>query len=468
MMPAVAEEAAGEMALPSAALEGAADSPAAAGSRAATAGGSRLRGDMGKVNFLPHTAPGKPKPLVDRHHQHSFVVPMESLKVGMARRLPPIDLSSTSALSARGTSKAHSTAFAQSILSRSTCRSARSCGVAVRPWAMPRQDTLPCRNSGKRHLSARDTKIRIFIRLAGKGGRLALWIYPDTLVGPQSKGPQNRFTEIWGHDAEERGPYAGKSGQDGDGRLTPFRALLAERQQQEQMQQQQQREFGHAAADNIGPEVVAEQAKNDMEVSPAFSMVQDVSRTFTLDSCCAGSSCEGEQLSLKELITAATGISVPQQKLMFGRAGLLDGHARAVCEYDIGHGATLLLSVRNMPGERREQMFLAGPGRAKEQQTVFDFETVQQFMQSKVGPNRGKDLAECLPDWQDTIKKPLPPAVECPQEPYFRRFSAVMKGQEQYNTSDSLRGRFREAHRSAQANAAGRHLSAGTAPLTAR
>lgn len=327
-----------------------------------------------------------------------------------------------------------------------------------------------------------DSRIRVFVRLAGKGGRLALWVDPAMLVGPTPRGPLNRFTDIWGHDAEERGPYAGKSTQ-GDGRLSPLRAAFAKRQREQQHAEYEQRVLV-AATEGSGElhlgvsEEAAGKAKEEQltkvpsfeTLATTFSVMQDASQTFTAGSTFR-SSAYGEQVSLKEHIESITGIPVQRQKLMFGRVGLLDDHQRAICEYDIGHGALLYLSVRNAPGEKREQKHLAGPGRAMEQDSIFTFDNVQQFMQtnqSKVGPNMGQDLVECLPDWKDSVSKPLPPSVECPQEPYFRRFITVMKGQEQYNTSDSIRGRFKEVHRAARQNAADRHLTPGAAPHSAR
>lgn len=361
----------------------------------------------------------------------------------MSRTLPPL----------KGVAGQQPSLASTSLSSRSSSgRSGRSCGVAVRPWLLPRQDCLPDRISGKRSPAAPDSRIRIFVRVAGKGGRVAFWVDPELPVGPAPGGPRNRFTDIWGEDAELRGPCAGKVPE--DGRLTPLRRLLAERECQPSLPEEL-----------VEPPLEPPQAS--LVAQPSLAALTDASLGAGTVTLTAGDSssaltyggCSPMEASLKELIEAATGVPVAHQKLTYGRAGLLDDHRRSLCDCDIGHGALLHLSVRPTPGTKKEQPFLASPRRAREQERAFSFDTVHRFVRNHVGLRPGK-IVESLPDWHDSVGRPLPPTVECPQEPYYRNFTTVMHGEKLFDLSDSLRGRFTRTQKVAVANAAGKHLVA--------
>jgi len=317
--------------------------------------------------------------------------------------------------------------------------------VPVRPWMLPRQDAVPDRSSGKRSICAPDRRIRIFIRCAGKGGRFALWVHPDIPVGPPPPGPRNRFTDIWGEDADERGPCAGRAAS-ADGRMTPFRKLLAERDEQ-----RQRHELGEDTEEDMDGFQIAGGPSEDPTSTWTFG-----ASTFGYGSTFATEA--GAEGSLKEMIEAITGVPVPRQKLTCGRVGRLDDHTRVLCEYDIGHGALLFLSVRPERGEKSQQQFLASPARVREQASAFSFDAVNTFLDKKGGSKKGSDLVESLPDWVDSVTKPPPPQVECPQEPYYRTFTSAIHGQRMYDTSDTIRGRFPQTQRAAMANSAGKRL----------
>lgn len=326
--------------------------------------------------------------------------------------------------------------------------------MPVRPDMLPRQDSVPDRNSGRRTICAPDRKIRIFVRVVGASGRLALWVDPDLPVGPCQHGPQNRFTDMWGHDAEARGPCAGKPQPDASGRLTPFRSLLAA---QDEETQRQQRSLGQGGIQ--GDDCTAHE--QSVATLAGLSSVQEgTSQMVTACDSSTFSVGAVADASLKEFIEAATGVPVDRQKLTFGRVGLLDDHRRGLCEYDIGHGALLYLAVRPERGGKKEQKFLASPARVRDQDSHAAWRTLETFMRSKTGSKTGKDLAESLPDWVDSVSKPRPPTVDGPQEPYYNKFTLVMHGISPHDTSDAIRGRFAQTQRAAAASAASRRLPA--------
>jgi len=118
----------------------------------------------------------------------------------------------------------------------------------------------------------------------------------------------------------------------------------------------------------------------------------------------------GAEASLKNLVQAATGVSVDCQKLMFGGHGELLDHDRAICDYDIGHGALLYLSVRRPRRGKKESSpkFLAGPVLAGMHGPDFINDRVVKFAKGWVGSNMGADLVELLPTWQDPMCKTRP------------------------------------------------------------
>merc|ERR1719162_2614173 len=78
----------------------------------------------------------------------------------------------------------------------------------------------------------------------------------------------------------------------------------------------------------------------------------------------------GADSTLKGLIEAATGIPASQQKIVFGRIGPLDDDAKALCDYDVGHGALLYLSVRPALNSKNKKTLehLASPRLASSQE----------------------------------------------------------------------------------------------------
>eukprot|EP00927_Polykrikos_kofoidii_P079682 TRINITY_DN76481_c0_g1_i1.p1 TRINITY_DN76481_c0_g1~~TRINITY_DN76481_c0_g1_i1.p1 ORF type:complete len:537 (-),score=54.04 TRINITY_DN76481_c0_g1_i1:163-1617(-) len=286
-----------------------------------------------------------------------------------------------------------------------TSRSARGCGVAVRVGSLPRQDTIPCRNSGRRTISAADRQIRIFVRLPGKG-RLAVWVPPSLLVGP-SPAPTvatNCFSDFWGADAEIRGPLAGRSTvmpgssatQVERGRLSPFRRLLAEQ--------------------TVEQEGLTE---TDLCKSLGTSGTSGVSKALSARSMSPRSA--RAMGSLKGLLETATGVPAERQKLVFGTGGTLEDDYRALCDYDVGHGALLYLSVRPAEGTRKNVNFLASHVLALSQHHDSEaiFSELRKFLKSKVGGVLGKDIIEPLRDWETHGKKAMQVNVEWPREqPY--------------------------------------------------
>mmetsp|Transcript_7303 Transcript_7303/g.18257 ORF Transcript_7303/g.18257 Transcript_7303/m.18257 type:complete len:486 (-) Transcript_7303:283-1740(-) len=428
------------------------------------------------------------RPIVERHCDFCFTMPPATSRLAIRRHRPGCDEDfsgltggSSSLRSVPEASSAHpATARAtvtgngiDSVICSSTSnlstQSRRSCGVPVRPWMLPRQDTVPDRNSGKRSICAPDRRIRIFIRIAGKGGRIALWVHPDIPIGPPPPGPRNRFTDIWGESADGGGPCVGRA-ESADGRLTPFRKLLAERDEQRQRELQElDEEAGGDVDDFQVAGLPSEECTSSLQFGGASTSFA-VGSTFATETHAEG--------SLKELLEAITGVSVPRQKLTCGRVGRLDDHRRVLCEYDIGHGALLFLSVQPEKGQKSHQRFLASPARAQEQVSAFSFNIVNNFVSNKVGPKKGSGLVESLPDWRDSVTKPAPPLVESPQEPYYRTFINAMHGKRMYDTSDTIRGRFPQTQRAATAHSASKRLlpmlaaqeraSSSTYPLTAR
>jgi len=316
--------------------------------------------------------------------------------------------------------------------SNATGRSGRSCGVEVRPWALPRQDTIPDPRTGRRMIGAPDPQIRIFLRLPGKG-RLALWVDPDLPIGPEA-GPHDLFTELFGEDAEIRGPYARKPSS-ADGRLTPVRALLARRQQ------------GGLAGVGAG------------HPSSSTLMSEDPPR----GSSARSSAGHGGPASLKALVEAATGVPIARQKLVFGRVGPLDDHSRALCDYNIGHGALLYFSARPEPSTKKGQSFLASPKLADMQEPGFILDRMGKFMTGQGRSNRGKDVVECLPDWRRARSTDL--KVEWPLEQQYFDYQ-FMPDNHIFDLVGRVRKRFGRHDRAAKSAAAWAH--AETPPHTAR
>lgn len=247
-----------------------------------------------------------------------------------------------------------------------------SYGVPIRHWRLPRQDAIPCRITGRRAGHGGDDCIRIFVRLPG-GGRFGLWVPPHIPVGPLQ--PVSFHALI---SDELARPAA-----EGTGRLTPVKALLT------------QRLYGTDGIDTLM------ETEGIVEHSATFSGL----RSESIESSVV---CN----SLKGLIEAVSGVPADKQRLVVGCRGPLEDVTRPIHKYDIGHGATLFLSIKNH-GTRQDVRFLSSPALKKE----FDahhadsiYAHMEEFAKSKImiGGREAKDIVELLPEWQDVLVKEHP------------------------------------------------------------
>lgn len=112
--------------------------------------------------------------------------------------------------------------------------------------------------------------------------------------------------------------------------------------------------------------------------------------------------------SLKELVEQATGVPVAEQKIVFGGVGSLDNHRRCLCDYGVGQGALLLLSIRPKGRSvRGSESFLASPRLAKKHEPSQIMNNVAKFKKKNTGDIPGQTFVECLPDWQRATQTPL-------------------------------------------------------------
>lgn len=416
---------------------------------------------------LPSIVAASPRvPVLDRHDDFASTVPLAATRVGVRQRIPlggqqawpfghgsPSLVASLQESSQRSYGPAlSSTARASSWSSHASLRSVRSCGVPIRPELLPRQDPVPVRNTGRRSLAAPDELIRIFFRLPGEG-RIALWVPPDIQVGPHRQGVQDCFTEYWGEDAEALGPLAQRQCPE-QGRLTPVRALLAK-----QSRSLFSCHLG-GSDDHDGAE-----ATHQSSAATLPAATEDTSKVLSASSSRLHLSPGLEKETLKGLLEAATGVPVARQKLVFGLAGQLDVDSKALCEYNIGHGATILMSVKPEKAKgRKEPQFLASPKLASLQEPGFILDRVSKFVKGKVGPKKGQDLVEVLPDWQRP--RPPPLKVEAPQEQPVYDYGNLHDNFI-FDLTGRIRKRFQKLPRIAQAMAAPKHIQARATALAA-
>mmetsp|Transcript_82565 Transcript_82565/g.159513 ORF Transcript_82565/g.159513 Transcript_82565/m.159513 type:complete len:411 (-) Transcript_82565:514-1746(-) len=269
---------------------------------------------------------------------------------------------------------------ATSRMSRDSCRNT---AVKVRLWSLPRQDTLPCPHTGRRTFGVANRLIRIFVRLPCRG-RMALWVDPDLPVGPPPVPKPNRFTDVWGEDADEQGPFHRRDPT--GGRLTPLRALLAKR-----------------LAEEDRPDAKTAETANALDVLQ-FSATSDGLTAAQHNIQIHGPA------NLKDLVEKATGVPVTQQKLVFGGVGSLDDHSRCLCDYGVGHGALLLLSLRpEGRSARGSETFLASPRLSKVHEPSQIMNNVANFKHKDKtsGYSQGNPVVESLPDWQRATLTPL-------------------------------------------------------------
>jgi hypothetical protein len=212
------------------------------------------------------------------------------------------------------------------------------------------------------------------------------------------------------------------------GRLTPVRALLAQQM----------------ASRNGEPEACLDHqdAMFGLNSESSDNSIQDV--------------------SLKGLIEAATGIPAQRQQIVASCRGPLQVAIRSLYEYDIGHGSTLLLSVKST-GTRQDVQFLASPALKREFDTHhsdFIFKHMSDFMNSKVtlGSREAKDLLEPLPDWSTSF----PPAhrgvgIETPSDIMFQDYS-FLTDNNIFDLTGRIRKQFHSLPRVAKASSASHRL----------
>lgn len=275
--------------------------------------------------------------------------------------------------------------------SSATCRSTSSnskCGggIPIRLSQLPRVDCIPCRKSGRpaQHNAAQQL-IRVFVRLPGRCGRVAIWASPDATVGTPPPAPLNRFTELWGHDAEVRGPQASRTpAEDTPPRpRSPVRALLARRFREQGVASRASANESVANEpvaswalsqgaddDGVGSMLPPQSPRGRPGASSSLSPEPRaaVSPSFgpeTVLSASASVSLQSSGESLKAMIEAATGFPESRQRLVCGHAGPLDRDERALCDYDVGHGALLYLSLKPDATTAKEPLrFLASSAHA--------------------------------------------------------------------------------------------------------
>lgn len=292
-------------------------------------------------------------------------------------------------------------------------------GVLVRPNLLPRQDAIPHSISGSSGPHGiTDPRVRIFVRLPG-GGRLALWVPADIRVGPATTKQRDRFTDIWGDDAETHGPSA-KARPPG-GRMSPFRTLLArqdalayedvstESPSQVLAACDEDAAFGFAAL-SMSP--VGLSKGIGANASQLSLLAPSGSASFGVSTDPVG--LEGK--TLKELIEVATGLEPARQKLVFGSVGSLERDNLSLCSYDVGHGALLLLSVRSTKGSVDN---LAGPLLAKSKREVQMQRSTEEFIRQTKSSRRTArsevhPTFEHLPEW--VVPKTQAVHVEAPQD----------------------------------------------------
>lgn len=272
-------------------------------------------------------------------------------------------------------------------------------------------------------------------------------------VGPSPRVARDRFTDVWGLDAEVRGPLAATA------RPTDrLRELMATREGSSAGGLGQEGTTNAISTATLCSEWGAD-ATDLMQVSPMSPSA--TSSSFL------GASSVGAETTLKGLVEAATGVAASRQKIVFGRIGPLDDDAKALCDYDVGHGALLYLSVRPALNSKNKKTLehLASPRLASSQEPGIILERIGKFVNGKVGSKKGKDLVrlEVLPDW----KRPRPTAVEVewPHEQAYYDYS-LMRDNSFFDLTGRVRRRFRDIPRAAKSVDAGRSLAAHA--LTAR
>jgi len=357
--------------------------------------------------------------VLDRHAMFGFIV-APSIEKASPKKSPPgqatlahagrsMATNSSKFLVSSGSSMALTHGMATS--STQSTRLSRSCGVAVRHGNLPRQDTIPCRITGKRFNCAQDSRIRIFVKLPGNG-RVALWVSPSTPVGPiirKRSNPYERFPEDRPSDT--------------NGRLTPLRSLLTEQ---------------------MGP------MTDEFDSTVLSWLPEEGTKGSFLRSTSYSSTLQPED-SLKGLLEAATGVPVAEQKLVFGRVGALDDDERFICEYDVGHGALIYLSVKPSKASPRKDgpKFLATAALAAERNPRALLDRVARFVKEGKGSKNGMEIVEHLPDWQKKKADCMEVKVEWPHEQPYHDYMSLPDNNI-FDLTGRVRKRFQEIPQTAR------------------
>lgn len=153
--------------------------------------------------------------------------------------------------------------------------------------------------------------------------------------------------------------------------------------------------------------------------------------------------------SLKGVIEQATGIPAAQQKLVYGRSGPLEQDGKALCDYDIGHGALVYLSIRAPPGTKKDQLFLASPALASASGATTAAGRLSAFVKrrrggatrtmSREGKPKKEDMVVPLPDWRNADA--LVPEVECPAGTLTYSYMGL-RDNSIFDLTDRVRRRF--------------------------
>lgn len=259
---------------------------------------------------------------------------------------------------------------------------AKNRGMPVRVGQVGRQDTLPCRQTGRRQIGAADEKVRVYVYFPTTGDKMSLWVEPDLKIGPSEPTKPNRFNEFWGEHADRDGYSAGR-GEDALAKVrtrasTAVKQLVTQtsaaaaaavkirKQASMAVAQKAEAKKKKAAVARVGPEPLAE------EVSPT------------------------EEDSLKTRIFKLTGIKPRAQHLMFDHS-LVEMDNATLRSYGIGHGMTLSLRIdeRLLHSAKPPLEFLATT-KAKEQRTY----SLEYVVRRKADTNRfGAGEFRMMPKW---------------------------------------------------------------------
>merc|ERR1712232_257161 len=150
------------------------------------------------------------------------------------------------------------------------------------------------------------------------------------------------------------------------------------------------------------------------------------------------------------------------QKLVVGTGtgGPLEDDSKALCQYGIGHGSSLILSERPERGKLKEVEHLAGPGLKSTMVKQNDIMlSVRKFMRSRVGGVMGKDLIESMPAWELGRPKEEKDLVEMPDTIDFFDYG-LLADNNTFDASDFVRQRFGVLPRLAEHLGAEKNVSA--------